>query len=324
MVNIPVGAITIFASNVMKIAILCNDRLGFPAIHQLIPHRLIVAIGTTNRVPETRIVLKQLCDQSNILLHLFSNKDLEESMKKWLDQYQPDVVLVKTFPYKIPKSVLSVPKYGFINFHYAPLPAFRGSNPLFWMIRSGIKDGGVTIHKMDESFDTGEILLQHPVVMTPETNYGLAISQLAATGAALTGNLLQGLLNNSLPSVQQDSTQATWYGRPTVEDLTVKWSEMNAREICCLVNACNPWNKGAVVRFRGWIFALTDVSVSNFLVPQGTVPGKILAISENEGLIISCKSDQAIQANVIYTEEGFFSGFRLRNFGMTKGAQFDT
>lgn len=323
MENIPVGAIIISASRVMKIAILCNDRLGFPAIHQLIPHRLIVAIGTTNRVPETRIVLKQLCDQGNMPLHLFSNKDLEESMTMWLDQYQPDVVLVKTFPYKIPKSVLAIPKYGFINFHYAPLPAFRGSNPLFWMIRNGITDGGVTIHKMDESYDTGEIVLQHPVIMTSETNYGLAISQLAATGAALTGNLLQGLMNDSLQPIKQDSSKATWYGRPTVEDLTIKWSEMSAREICCLVNACNPWNKGAIVRYKGWIFALTDISFSDFLVPQGTLPGTILSISEEDGLILSCKSNQAIRVNVIYTEEGFFSGFRLRNFGMAKGAQFD-
>ncbi|MDH4473753.1 MAG: formyltransferase family protein [Fluviicola sp.] len=307
----------------MKIAILCNDRLGFPAIHQLLPHRLIVAVGTTNRVPETRLVLKQLCDQGNIPLNLFSNKDLEESLTKWLDQYQPDVVLVKTFPYKIPTSVLSVPKYGFINFHYAPLPAYRGSNPLFWMIRNGISDGGVTIHKMDESFDTGEILLQHPVMMTPETNYGLAISQLAATGAALTGNLLQGLLNNTLQSAKQDSSKAGWYGRPKVEDLTIKWSEMNASDICCLVNACNPWNKGAIVRYRGWTFALTDVSVSNFQVPQGTPPGSILRINEQDGLIISCKSNQAIIVNVVYTEEGFFGGHRLINFGIRKGIQLD-
>jgi methionyl-tRNA formyltransferase len=323
MVNIPVGAIIIFVFKVMKIAILCNDRLGFPAIHQLIPYRIIVAVGTTNRVPETRIALKHLCDQGAIPLHLFSNKDLEETMTKWLDQYQPDVVLVKTFPFKIPKTVLSVPKYGFINFHYAPLPAFRGSNPLFWMIRNGIKDGGVTIHKMDESFDTGEILLQHPVMITPETNYGLAISQLAATGAALTGNLLQGLLNNSLQSIKQDSSQATWYGRPKVDDLTIKWSEMNASDIYYLVNACNPWNKGAVVRYKGWIFALTDVSVSNFPVPEGTAPGSILRINEQDGLIISCKSNQAIRVNVVYTEEGFFGGFRIRNFGLLLGNQLD-
>lgn len=307
----------------MKVAIICNDRLGFPAIHQLIPHGLIVAVGTTNRVPETRVVLKQLCDQGQIPLHLFSNKDLEESLTNWLDQYQPDVVLVKTFPYKIPKSVLNVPKHGFINFHYAPLPAFRGSNPLFWMIKNGVQEGGVTIHKMDESFDTGDILLHYPVKMTPETNYGLAISQLAATSAALTGNLLQGLLTNSLQPIKQDHSKAAWYCRPKVEDLEIRWNAMNALEIRALVNATNPWNKGAIVRYRGWTFALTEVSISDFQVPSGTVPGTILTLNEQQGLIISCKSEQAIRVEVFYTEEGFFSGARLKNFGITTGDQLN-
>ena len=305
----------------MRIAILCNDRLGFPAIHQLLPHKLIVAVGTTNRVPETKIVLQQLCTLGTIPLQLFSNKNLEESLIGWLEQYQPDLVLVKTFPYKIPASVLTIPKYGFVNFHYAPLPAFRGSNPLFWMIKNGVQEGGVTVHKMDESFDTGDILLQYPVPMTPETNYGLAISQLAATGAALTGNLLQGLLNNSLQPIKQDHSKAAWHGRPKVEDLEIRWSAMNALEIRALVNATNPWNKGAIVRYRGWTFALTDVSISDFQVPAGTIPGTILTLNEQQGLIISCKSEQAIRVEVFYTEEGFFSGSRLKNFGITAGIQ---
>jgi methionyl-tRNA formyltransferase len=305
----------------MRIAILCNDRLGFPAIHQLLPHKLIVAVGTTNRVPETKIVLQQLCSLGTIPLELFSNKNLEESLIAWLERYQPDLVLVKTFPYKIPASVLTIPKYGFVNFHYAPLPAFRGSNPLFWMIKNGVQEGGVTVHRMDESFDTGDILLQYPVMMTPETNYGLAISQLAATGAALTGNLIQGLLNNSLQPIKQDNSKSGWYGRPKVEDLEIRWAEMDASEIRALVNATNPWNRGAIVRYRGWTFALADVSISDFQVPAGTAPGTILTLNEQEGLIISCKSEQAIRVEVFYTEEGFFTGFRLKTFGLNSGIQ---
>lgn len=303
----------------MRIAILCNDRLGFPAIHQLLPHNILVAVGTTNRVPETRIVLSQLCTLGNIPLELFTAENLEDSLINWLEHYQPDLVLVKTFPYKIPASVLAIPKHGFINFHYAPLPAFRGSNPLFWMIKNRVLEGGVTIHRMDESFDTGDILLQYPVTMTPETNYGLAISQLAATGAALTGNLLQGLLNNSLQPIKQDHSKAGWYGRPKVADLEIRWAEMDAFEIRSLVNATNPWNKGAIVRYKGWTFALTDVSVSSVKVPSGTAPGTILALNEEQGLIISCKSEQAIRVDVFYSEEGFFSGPRLKNFGITAG-----
>lgn len=307
----------------MRIAILCNDRLGFPAIYQLAQQGLVIAIGTTNRVPETKIILSQLCSQGNIPIEVFSFNNLESNLKSWLESFNPDVVLVKTFPYKIPATLLAIPQYGFINFHYAPLPAFRGSNPLFWMIRNGIQETGVSIHRMDDSFDTGEILFQHPVMMGPNTNYGMAISQLAATGAALTANLLQGLFNGSLDPIKQDHSQATWYGRPKAEDLTINWTGMNAQEICALVNACNPWNKGAIARYRGWMFALTDVSASVFLVPSGTTPGTILAIDEKEGLIISCKSNQAIKAHVIYTEEGFYSGFRLSHFGITTSCQLD-
>jgi methionyl-tRNA formyltransferase len=307
----------------MRIAILCNDRLGFPAIYQLVQHRLVVAIGTTNRVPETKIILSQLCSQGTIPMQLFSFNNLESNLKNWLESYNPDVVLVKTFPYKIPATLLAIPKHGFVNFHYAPLPAFRGSNPLFWMIRNGIQETGVSIHRMDESYDTGEILFQHPVRMSLNTNYGMAISQLAATGAALTANLLQGLSKGTLQPIQQDHSKAAWYGRPKAEDLTINWTEMNAQEICALVNACNPWNKGAIVRYRGWTFALTEVTVADFLVPSGTSPGTILAIDEKKGLIISCKSNQAIKAHVVYTEEGFFSGFRLSHFGIKTNNQLD-
>jgi methionyl-tRNA formyltransferase len=96
---------------------------------------------------------------------------------------------------------------------------------------------------------------------------------------------------------------------------------MDASEIRALVNATNPWNRGAIVRYRGWTFALADVSISDFQVPAGTAPGTILTLNEQEGLIISCKSEQAIRVEVFYTEEGFFTGFRLKTFGLNSGIQ---
>lgn len=308
----------------MRIAVLCNDRLGFPAIHQLLPHRLIVAAGTSDRIPETRMILQQLCAQGGIPLQIFTQKNIESQLMAWLEQHKPDVVLVKTFPYKIPAAALLVPKYGFINFHYAPLPEYRGSNPLFWMIRNGIREGGLTVHRMDESFDTGEILLQEKLLIQPDASFGMVIGQLAFSGAAMTARLLQGLHNNSLKPQAQDSSKANWYGRPKAEDLTIRWNTMNASEIRALVNACNPWNKGAIVRFRGWTFAITDASFSDCTVPQGTAAGTILALDEHHGFVISCKDEKAIRADVVYTEEGYFAGHRLNHFGIPAGQKLDS
>src|SRR5574337_1970130 len=141
----------------MRIAVLCNDRLGLAALQQLVQNRLVQAVGTSDSSPEMPAIMQQLTMQSGVPSKIFTRTNFEAELSAWLDQHKPDVVLVKTFPFRIPAAALSVPKHGFINFHYSPLPEFRGSNPLFWMIKEQLYNGGVTVHRMNEKFDDGPI-----------------------------------------------------------------------------------------------------------------------------------------------------------------------
>src|SRR5688500_68775 len=152
----------------MRIAVLCNDRLGIPALQQLAQSGLLKAVATSDRSPEMIAIMNQVTKQARVPAEVFTRKNFEADLLTWLEVHRQDAVQVKTFPFRIPGSALSVPKYGFINFHYAPLPEYRGSNPLFWMIRNGVTAGGVTVHRMDEQFDTGPLLLHQPVVFSPE------------------------------------------------------------------------------------------------------------------------------------------------------------
>src|SRR5689334_12645626 len=144
----------------MRVSILCNDRVALPALDYLISRGLVMSVGMPDRPSETQTIIGNKCRQSNVPFQLFSKKNFTETILTWLHRYQPDVVLVKTFPYLVPAHVLSIPKYGFINFHYAPLPFWRGANPLFWMLRNGEREGGVTVHEMTASYDTGAVLLE--------------------------------------------------------------------------------------------------------------------------------------------------------------------
>ena len=303
----------------MRIAVLCNDRMAMPALQQLLQQRLLVAAGCSDRTSETTTLIAQLVRASGTPFQFFSKKDLEPTLIAWLHQHQPDVVLVKTFPWKIPEAALHFPKHGFINFHYAPLPGWRGSNPLFWMIRNGIRFGGVTVHKMDPGFDTGPVLLKEQVSVTPETTFGMLTAQLAYTGLSLTATLLNGLAAGSLKPEPQDESLAKSYGRPKPEDLFVDWKTQSRQSVRALVNACNPWNKGAGVRFRGWTFGLTSVSLSDHPVPEVTQPGTILALDETNGMLIACADGKAVRADIVYCEEGFFPGYRLAMFGLKTG-----
>ncbi len=303
----------------MRIAILCNDRLALPALSQLVQSGLVAAVGITDRVSEVQLLVKQLCMQRKIPVQQFAKKNFNSDVYAWLMQHQPDVVLVKTFPWLIPSECLSFPKHGFINFHYAPLPEWRGSNPLFWMIRNRSAIAGVSVHRMTEKFDQGEILLSQQFSLSPETTFGMLSTQLAYAGVELTGKLLQGLTTNTLKYSPQDHDKAKWYDRPKPADLFIDWNTMSMVEIRALVKACNPWNKGAGTVSNGWTFGITDVSLSAVNVPEKTLPGTILELDEVKGLVISCKDNKALRVDVFYCEEGFYAGSRLALFGLRKG-----
>lgn len=302
----------------MRIALLCNDRIALPAIDQLLAAGLVAAIGMPDKPGSIQQLIKARCQQTGIPFQLFSRNNFTTAIVEWTQQYQPDTVLVKTFPYRIPAAALAIPRYGFINFHYAPLPRWRGANPLFWMIKQRETAGGISVHRMTEEYDAGPLLIQQPVPLSSDANFGLFYTQLAYAGAQITGVLLNGLQNNTLPSVEQDHSQAQWYGRPAMSDLFIDWQQMEAEDIKALVNACNPWNRGAATRWNGWTFGISDATVVT-TTQKENIPGTILHINPTNGFVISCKTAKAIKAEVVYCEEGFYPGHRLAFFGLQEG-----
>ena len=71
-----------------------------------------------------------------------------------------DAAVVCSFNYKIPKILLESTKDGFLNVHPSMLPKYKGGNPYSRVIMNGETETGVTIHFMDENFDTGDIIAQ--------------------------------------------------------------------------------------------------------------------------------------------------------------------
>ena len=70
-----------------------------------------------------------------------------------------DCVFVLTFPWKIPEELFNLAPKGFINFHYALFPKYKGADPIFWQIKNNEKEGGLTIHIMNSELDEGPIIL---------------------------------------------------------------------------------------------------------------------------------------------------------------------
>lgn len=302
----------------MRIAVLCNDRVALPALDYLIGSGAVVAVAMPDRIHETQVLVKNKCLSANISFQLFNKRNFNTDILTWVNDHKPDVVFVKTFPFLIPAAVLTVPRHGFINFHYAPLPVWRGSNPLFWMLRNGAREGGVTVHEMNANFDEGAILCEQVLPIAHNINFGILYTQLAYVGLQLTIDLLKKLPTAALQRKEQDHSKAKWYGQPKPSDLFIDWQTMKAEEVTALVRACNPWNKGAGTKWKGWPFGITYASVTDHPDAEKVGPGTILSIDAGTGFTIASKDGKAIVAEVVYCEEGFYPGYCLSAFGLQK------
>lgn len=77
-----------------------------------------------------------------------------------------DYILCIHLPVIIPKAVLDIPREGVVNLHPAFLPYNRGWHPSLWALHDETPYGA-TLHFMNEGLDTGDIILQHKVLVTP-------------------------------------------------------------------------------------------------------------------------------------------------------------
>ena len=82
----------------------------------------------------------------------------EPEFVEQLRTMEPDVIVVAAFGQIISRDLLELPKYGCINVHASLLPAYRGAAPIQWAVINGDRESGVTIMRMNEGLDTGDMI----------------------------------------------------------------------------------------------------------------------------------------------------------------------
>lgn len=72
----------------------------------------------------------------------------------------------------LPKVVWAMPKLGTFNLHASLLPDYRGAAPINWSIINGETKTGVTTFFIDEKIDTGAMILNSEIDITPNETAG--------------------------------------------------------------------------------------------------------------------------------------------------------
>lgn len=135
--------------------------------------------------------------------------------------YEPDVIAVSCFTLRVPRVLLDLPRFGCVNVHPSLLPRWRGVDPVFWTLRSGDEETGITIHLMDEGFDTGPVLIQERIAVPEGIRQADFERELSERAALLLVKAIDGLVADEIAPAPQDEGLAINAPEPSPEDYVV-------------------------------------------------------------------------------------------------------
>ncbi|MEN0008633.1 formyltransferase family protein [Flavobacterium nitrogenifigens] len=310
-------------SPIRDIVVLCNNRMAFPAIQTLHSFGRLHTIGVPIENEEVKAFCSVFAANVGVNIIWFEKAKLIPQIKEILKINHLKYIFTMTFPWKVPDKIIDQNPNLFYNFHYGLLPEMRGADPVFESIRSQKSETGISVHAIEKEIDKGKIILKKTLPIHADLTHGMLCTHLSYLASYILPELFAQLQLND-KGLSQDETLAKYYKKPIITDVSIQWEKQDSKSIQALVNACNPWNKGAYTQWNGLNIRFLEVSQTQETSGNTKAPGTVLEINENKGLIIQCYDNTQLRINTIYTNEGFMSGHKLLAFGLKNGEQFDS
>jgi methionyl-tRNA formyltransferase len=197
-------------------------------------------------------------------------------------ELRPDLVILAFVTDIIPEVLLDIPPIGTICYHPSLLPRHRGASGINWAVIQGDTRTGLTILWVDKGIDTGPILLQKEIEITPaDTTGSLYFNSLFPLGIEAIVEAVDLIKSGKAPKISQDDALATY--EPPCDDrvAAVDWSKP-ASDVYNLVRGCDP-QPGAYSTLKGEKIRFYKASLIE--ITEETSPGQVIRIGAGEVVV---------------------------------------
>ncbi len=282
----------------MRVLFIGTGEIGSPTLRALLAsteHQLIglvtqpdKPVGRTQEIrsPATKTILAKAPVDIPVLqpARIKATDAIEQ-----LRSLAPDVIVVMAYGQILPRAVLEIPRIACLNLHASLLPRWRGASPIQAAIAAGESETGITVMYMDEGLDTGDILLQKKLEITPNETGNSLHDRLGAVAPEALLESLQLFEAGSAPRRKQDSGTATYAPKLERDAGKIDWTE-TARAIERKVRAYNPW-PGAytVVAANSGKEQKLKIFSSSVVDGDGS-PGQLLSTENGQILVATGRS----------------------------------
>jgi methionyl-tRNA formyltransferase len=200
----------------------------------------------------------------------------------------PDWVLVLGWPYLVRAAVLDVAPC--IGMHPTRLPYRRGGAPLNWTILDGESSGAVTLLRLREGLDDGEILAQREFAIHPDDYVADVLARVLEITRALVAESVAALAAGSARWTPQRDELATYTRRRRPEDGRISWCDSAAR-IRNLVRAVSRPFPGAFTHADGRVLRVWRAELPRgYRAPLRAEPGTVLD-GDERGILVSTRDN---------------------------------
>ncbi len=229
-----------------------------------------------------------------------------------------DVLVVVAYGQILRENILECAPGGAVNVHASLLPKYRGAAPIQWAIANGESRTGVTTMQLDRGMDTGPILLQKDCPIEPGDTTETLEPKLAALGATLLVETLDGLARGSLTPQAQDDTAATKAPLIRKSDGIVNFGK-SAIEIANRFRGFSPWPGLQFAHAGRSIKMLSAKALATAPDRPNSPPGVIVSLSR-EGLDVACGGGSVLRLDRVQPE----SRGPVSAFDFARGAKLRT
>jgi methionyl-tRNA formyltransferase len=190
---------------------------------------------------------------------------------------KPDFIVVVAYGKVLPPELLKIPKYSCVNLHPSLLPKYRGATPIEEALRKGETQTGITVMKIAEKLDSGDIYYLQKVPILPDDNAQILRLKLSLVGATVLPEILKDIKEGTLTPLPQDETKATYCHKITREDGLIELKNMTTEEILNHLRAYTPW-PGCYLLIKGKRLKILEAEIDS---EKNAPPGQIIELGKN-------------------------------------------
>jgi len=275
----------------MKIVFFGSSEFAVPSLERLLEsqHKISAVITQPDRKKGRCLKLsatpvKTLASERGV--KIYQPESLEEaSSLKRLKSFSADLFAVVAYGLILPKKILEIPKLYSVNLHASLLPKYRGAAPVSRAVMNGETETGLTVIRMNERMDAGDIILQRRVAIEKEDTSETLNGRLANLGAVLLADTVRFIEGDKVSFKKQDEKKATLAPRLKKEDGLIDWKK-SAVEILDKIRGTVPW-PGAYTYFKNKKVGIRKAALAYGEGPPGEIfeAEKELIIGTKKGLL---------------------------------------